>query len=75
MQSFFITTKIPHSELRHDDVLAMADRALWGLGVDYLDLLLIHWPNDQIPLSETLPAMAKLVRQGKVRSIGVSKFS
>ncbi len=73
-EKLFITTKIPHSELRHDDVLAMADRALSELGVDYLDLLLIHWPNDQIPLSETLPAMAKLVRQGKVRSIGVSNF-
>jgi 2,5-diketo-D-gluconate reductase B len=70
----FITSKIPSRELRHDDVLAMADEALSELSVDYLDLLLIHWPNERIPLSETLPAMAELVRAGKVRSIGVSNF-
>ncbi len=70
----FITSKIPPSELRHDDVLAMGNRALKELGVDYLDLLLIHWPNDEIPIAETLSAMAKLVKQGKVRSIGVSNF-
>lgn len=70
----FITSKIPPSELRHDDVLAMGNRALKELGVDYLDLLLIHWPNEEIPIAETLGAMALLVKQGKVRSIGVSNF-
>ena len=73
-EKVFITSKIPPSELRRDDVLAMGNRALSELGVDYLDLLLIHWPNDEIPLSETLPAMAQLVHEGKVRSIGVSNF-
>jgi len=73
-EKIFITSKIPPSELAPDDVLAMGNRALSELGVDYLDLLLIHWPNDEIPLSETLPAMAQLVREGKVRSIGVSNF-
>jgi diketogulonate reductase-like aldo/keto reductase len=73
-EKVFITSKIPPSELRRDDVLAMGNRALSELGVDYLDLLLIHWPNDEIPLSETLPAMAQLVREGKVRSLGVSNF-
>lgn len=70
----FITSKIPPSELRHDDVLAMGNRALKELGVEYLDLLLIHWPNEEIPIAETLGAMALLVKQGKVRSIGVSNF-
>ncbi len=70
----FITSKIPRSDLRRDDVLAMGNRALSELGVDYLDLLLIHWPNPQIPVAETLSAMAQLVEQGKVRSIGVSNF-
>jgi len=73
-EKIFITSKIPPSKLRHDDVLAMGDRALKELDVDYLDLLLIHWPNEEIPIVETLPAMAKLVKQGKVRSIGVSNF-
>lgn len=70
----FITTKIPPSELHHDDVLEVGNRALSELGIDTIDLLLIHWPNDDIPLSETLPAMAQLVKEGKVRNIGVSNF-
>ncbi len=70
----FITTKIRQSGLRHDDVLAFGDRALQELGIDVIDLLLIHWPNPDIPVGETLSAMAKLVQQGKVRNIGVSNF-
>ena len=73
-EKVFITSKIPPSELHRDDVLAMGNRALKELGVEYLDLLLIHWPNDEIPIAETVGAMAELVRQGKVRSIGVSNF-
>ncbi len=71
----FITTKVRRNDLRHDDVLAMGERALSELGIDRLDLLLIHWPNERIPVSETLSAMAELVEQGKVRSIGVSNFT
>ncbi|MGC9523734.1 MAG: aldo/keto reductase [Anaerolineae bacterium] len=70
----FITSKIPPSDLHHDDVVAVGNRALSELEVDYLDLLLIHWPNPEIPVAETLSAMAELVEQGKVRSIGVSNF-
>jgi diketogulonate reductase-like aldo/keto reductase len=73
-EEIFITSKIWRSDLRRDDVLAMGDRALSELGVDYLDLLLIHWPNGSVPVKETLTAMAELVDQGKVRSIGVSNF-
>jgi diketogulonate reductase-like aldo/keto reductase len=70
----FITTKIRRSALRHDEVLEFGDRALQELGIDVIDLLLIHWPNPSIPVGETLSAMAELVQQGKVRSIGVSNF-
>jgi diketogulonate reductase-like aldo/keto reductase len=70
----FITTKVRPSDLHHDDVLSVGNRALTELGIDVIDLLLIHWPNDDIPLKETLPAMAELVKQGKVRNIGVSNF-
>lgn len=73
-KEIFITSKIQRHDLRHDDVLAVGDRILSELDIDYLDLLLIHWPNERIPLSETLPAMHELVEQGKVRSIGVSNF-
>lgn len=70
----FITTKIRRSALRHDEVLEFGDRALQELGIDVIDLLLIHWPNPDIPVGETLSAMAKLVQLGKVRNIGVSNF-
>jgi len=71
----FITSKVRPADLRHDDLLKMGNRALAELGLDYIDLLLIHWPNRQIPVTETLAAMAELVQQGKVRSIGVSNFT
>jgi 2,5-diketo-D-gluconate reductase B len=71
----FITSKIPKSDLRHDDVLEMGERALVELNIKTLDLLLIHWPNERIPVAETLSAMAELVELGVVRSIGVSNFT
>ncbi len=71
----FITSKVRRGDLHHDDLLKMGDRALSELGIDHLDLLLIHWPNRQVPVAETLTAMAELVHQGKVRSIGVSNFT
>jgi diketogulonate reductase-like aldo/keto reductase len=45
------------------------------LGVDYLDMYLVHSPSEEIPLSETFEAMAELVARGWVRSIGVSNFT
>jgi diketogulonate reductase-like aldo/keto reductase len=71
----FVTSKVGPADLRHDDLLKMGNRALSELGVDHLDLLLIHWPNRQIPISETMAAMTEWVQQGKVRSIGVSNFT
>ena len=73
--SLFITSKVWRADLRRDNLLKMGDRALSELGIDHLDLLLIHWPNRQVPIAETLAAMAELVQQGKVRSIGVSNFT
>jgi 2,5-diketo-D-gluconate reductase B len=70
----FITTKIAPQDLHHDDVLKVGNRALRELEVDYVDLLLIHWPNEDIPVDETVSAMAQLVKEGKARNIGVSNF-
>jgi 2,5-diketo-D-gluconate reductase B len=44
------------------------------LGVDRLDLLLLHWPNPDVPLEETLTAMNKVREDGRTRHIGVSNF-
>ena len=70
----FIVTKVWYTNLRYDDVLKAARRSLKRLGVDYIDLYLIHWPNPAIPLRETMKAMEKLVNMGLVRYIGVSNF-
>lgn len=71
----FITTKIPRTDLRPDDVVKDCDRYLTELDISYIDLLLIHWPNRQIPIAETLGAMDELKKRGKIRAIGVSNFT
>jgi len=71
----FIATKVLADNLRHDDVIAAADRSLHKLGTDRIDLYQIHWPNPEIPIEDTMGAMEKLVDAGKVRFIGVSNFS
>src|SRR5262245_58280139 len=48
----FLTTKVSHEYLRADDFARSVDQSLKTLGVDFVDLLLVHWPNPEIPLSE-----------------------
>lgn len=71
----FLTTKVSHENLRADDFARSVDQSLAALGVDYVDLLLVHWPNPQIPLTETMPALAKARREGLARHIGVANFN
>jgi diketogulonate reductase-like aldo/keto reductase len=72
--SVFIATKVWHTNLHHDDVIAACDRSLGRLGVSQIDLYQVHWPNPKVPIRETMSAMEELVRKGKVRYIGVSNF-
>jgi 2,5-diketo-D-gluconate reductase B len=71
----FLTTKVTHEYLRADDFARSVDESLKNLDVDYVDLLLVHWPNPEIPLSEPMPALAKAKRQGLARHIGVANFT
>ncbi|HHZ92166.1 TPA: aldo/keto reductase [Candidatus Poribacteria bacterium] len=73
--NLFITSKIWRTELSYDQVLAQCDEILNQLQMDYVDLLLIHWPSDDVPLSETIEAFNYIQSQGKAISIGVSNFS
>ena len=70
----FITSKVSSSNLRTYDLLEACKASLGRLGTDYLDLYLIHWPNDAIGLEQTMKGMQKLVADGRVRRIGVSNF-
>lgn len=74
-KDIFLTTKIWRDRLKHDDVLADVDRFLAELGTEYLDLLLIHWPNHEVPITETLSAMEECRQAGKIKAIGVSNFT
>jgi diketogulonate reductase-like aldo/keto reductase len=73
-EAIFVTTKVSHEYLRADDFARSAEGSLTDLGLDYVDLLLVHWPNPQIPLRETMGALAKAKRQGFTRHIGVANF-
>ena len=74
-EDIFLTTKVSHEYLRADDFARSVDQSLAALKVDYVDLLLVHWPNPAIALSETMPALAKAKRQGLARHIGVANFN
>jgi len=50
------------------------DRSLQRLKTDHVDIYLVHWPDQNTPLDETMTALDDVVRQGKVRYIGVSNF-
>ena len=70
----FLTTKVWRENLEPDRVQSSTQESLKNLGVDYVDLLLVHWPNDEVPMEKTLTAMRKLQEKGKTRYIGVSNF-
>jgi diketogulonate reductase-like aldo/keto reductase len=73
-ETIFLTSKIWQDNLQHDAVIHQCEKALSELQTEYIDLLLIHWPNDSVPLEETLGAFSELTEQGKIRCIGVSNF-
>jgi myo-inositol catabolism protein IolS len=72
-----VATKVAGSHLRHDEVLKACDASLKRLGTDVIDLYQIHWPSvwEQVPLKETMKALEKLHKEGKIRAIGVSNFA
>ena len=69
-----IATKVSPNHLTTVDVASACERSLTNLGTDYIDLYQIHWPNHDIPISETVRALEDLKSSGKVRAIGVSNF-
>lgn len=70
----FLTTKVPPDNFSREKVLASTRESLKRLQTDYVNLLLMHWPNPEVPLEETLEAMLELQGEGAVEHIGVSNF-
>ena len=71
----FIATKVSPDHFSREKVIKSCNASLERLGVKYIDLYQLHWPNPRIPISETMSAMEQLVKDGKIRYIGVSNFS
>ncbi|UHA72381.1 aldo/keto reductase [Paenibacillus sp. 481] len=74
-EDIFLTTKVWNSDQGYEATLKAFDESLNKLGVDYIDLYLIHWPVPELDrYIETYKALEKLYEEGRVRAIGVSNF-
>jgi diketogulonate reductase-like aldo/keto reductase len=72
--TLFITSKVSPEHLGYEDLLRSCGNSLRRLDMDYIDLYLIHWPARGMNLKEAFRALNKLVKDGKVRHLGVSNF-
>lgn len=79
--TLFITTKLWNTERGYDKAIAAFEKSLTDLGLEYLDLYLIHWPANETQFEDwaainagTWKALEYLYQQGKVKAIGVSNF-
>ena len=71
----FLTTKVSHEHLHAGEFERSTQASLQALGLDRVDLLLVHWPVPDMPLQETMGALAKMKRRGLTRHIGVANFN
>src|SRR3954470_20625905 len=74
-QEIFLTTKVRDNNLKTDDFARSVDNSLKLLDVPAVDLLLIHWPNPNVLMAESIGALNKAKRDGLTRHIGVCNFT
>ena len=74
-KELWVTTKVTELDAHAADFRRSAETSLKAMQLDYVDLLLIHWPQPKVPFSETLGSLAKAKRDGLTRHIGVSNFT
>ncbi|TKW64980.1 MAG: aldo/keto reductase [Paracoccus denitrificans] len=68
----FLTTKVWVDKYQPGDFAASVDKSLDRLGVDQVDLLLLHWPGDQVPIAKQIELLNEVAASGKTRHVGVS---
>jgi 2,5-diketo-D-gluconate reductase B len=71
----FVTTKVWVANYPASRFASSVDESLRNLRTDYIDMLLLHWPHDGVPLAEQIGLLNETVRAGKARHIGVSNFN
>ncbi|SES98990.1 Aldo/keto reductase [Oceanobacillus limi] len=75
-EDLFITTKVWNTDQGYENTLKAFDASLERLGLDYVDLYLIHWPTPEFDeYVETYKALEKLYKDGRVKAIGVCNFN
>jgi 2,5-diketo-D-gluconate reductase B len=74
-EEVFVTTKVYHDKLAAADFQRSFDESLEKLKLPWVDLLLIHWPNPDVPLAETIGVLCKAKRDGRARHVGVANFT
>ncbi|WP_029057530.1 aldo/keto reductase [Stappia stellulata] len=72
---YFLTTKVWHDRLDPELMLRSCEDSLDRLGLEHVDLFLIHWPNAHVPLKEQMEALLEVRARGWARAIGVSNFT
>ena len=73
-QDIWLTTKVFPGDFEPDQLRRAAEDSLRSLRTDYVDLLLLHWPDPSVPTEQSLEAMDRLREDGKIRHLGVSNF-
>lgn len=71
----FVTTKVWFTDIAGGDLERSVEASLRRLSLDRVDLVLIHWPNPQIPLAQSIAALCRTRNAGLTRHIGVSNFT
>jgi diketogulonate reductase-like aldo/keto reductase len=74
-EDVFVTTKVRHVDLKPGDFERAVENSLKLLGLASVDLLLIHWPSPEFPLSAYIPALCKAKRAGQTKHVGVANFN
>ena len=72
---YFVTSKVWWEDLSPENIRAQVDASLEALQIDYLDLVLIHWPNPQYSLEDAIDTFKELSISGKIHLFGVSNFT